>query len=157
MSKKRTWKYWTGRIVLLLLFVVGVGLVNLIWFKPFSIRMFYDKMFVELAFESPEMVTSLGIPVIYDMYKDELDDASDAENKRSFARLKKNYATLQDSALVWKGEAYVADIKNILVKFLGNKRAERALGIFFTAHNFQARWLTPRRWRTSSNGVCSPA
>ncbi len=45
-----------------------------------------------------------------------------------------NFTTLQDSALVWKGEAYVADIKNVLVRFLGEKRASRALNIFFTKY-----------------------
>ena len=45
-----------------------------------------------------------------------------------------SYSTLQDGALVWKGEAYVADIKNILIKFLGEERAQRALNIFFTKY-----------------------
>lgn len=45
-----------------------------------------------------------------------------------------NFTTLQDSALVWKGEAYVADIKNVLIRFLGEKRATRALNIFFTKY-----------------------
>lgn len=95
MQKKRTWKYWTGKTVLLLLFIVVIGLVNVIWFKPFSIRVFYDRLFVELALESPEIVTSLGIPGLYDMYKGDLDDVSDAENKKSFEKLKKDYETLQ--------------------------------------------------------------
>ena len=43
----------------------------------------------------------------------------------------KNYTNLQDSALVWKGEAYVTDIKNVLIKFLGEQRTERALKLFF--------------------------
>lgn len=43
----------------------------------------------------------------------------------------KNYTNLQDSALVWKGEAYVSDIKNVLRKFLGEERTERALKLFF--------------------------
>ncbi len=47
----------------------------------------------------------------------------------------KNFTTLQDSALVWKGEAYVADIKSVLVRFLGEKRATRALNIFFTKYD----------------------
>lgn len=42
-----------------------------------------------------------------------------------------NLSKLQDSALVWKGEAYVADIKRILIKMLGVKRTERALNLFF--------------------------
>lgn len=41
-----------------------------------------------------------------------------------------NYANLQEGAFVWKGEAYVSDIRNILVRFLGHRRTARALTIF---------------------------
>ena len=57
--------------------------------------------------------------------------------ERNYAEMfvdSKNFTKLQDSALVWKGEAYVADIKNVLVRFLGEKRAARALNIFFTKY-----------------------
>lgn len=47
----------------------------------------------------------------------------------------RNYSKLGDSALVWKGEAYVADIKNVLIKFLGHARTERALSLFFRKYN----------------------
>lgn len=45
-----------------------------------------------------------------------------------------SFTSLQDNAFVWKGEAYVSDIKNVLVRFLGNKRATRALHLFFTKY-----------------------
>lgn len=54
--------------------------------------------------------------------------------ERNYAEMfidSKNYSSLQDNALVWKGEAYVSDIKNVLIKFLGEARAERALNLFF--------------------------
>jgi len=47
----------------------------------------------------------------------------------------KNYSQLQDGALVWKGEAYVAEIKNVLNTFLGQERTERALRLFFKKYN----------------------
>jgi len=46
----------------------------------------------------------------------------------------KNLIALQDNALVWKGEAYVADIKEVLVRFLGEKKATQALKSFFTKY-----------------------
>ncbi len=94
MSKKRTWKFWTGRIILSLLFIGTIWVVNLIWFKPFNIRHFYDKVFVKFAIGSPEMVTQLGIPVLYDMYKDDLDDESDKKSWEDFEDMKADYATL---------------------------------------------------------------
>ena len=54
--------------------------------------------------------------------------------ERNYAEMfvdSKNFSSLQDSALVWKGEAYVADIKNVLIKFLGEDRSQRALNLFF--------------------------
>lgn len=93
-KKKRTWKFWTGRSLLVLLIIVGLWLTNLIWFKPFSINHFYEKVFVELALDSPELTTQLGIPFIYDWYKDDLDDISDAKNWENFNKAKKNYETL---------------------------------------------------------------
>ncbi|GAB4156451.1 MAG: ATP-binding protein [Winogradskyella sp.] len=54
--------------------------------------------------------------------------------ERNYAEMfvdSKNYSDLQDGALVWKGEAYVADIKKVLVKFLGEARTDRALKLFF--------------------------
>jgi signal transduction histidine kinase len=42
---------------------------------------------------------------------------------------------LQDNALVWKGEAFVADIRNVLNKFLGVIRTNRALDLFFRKYD----------------------
>ncbi|MFA5299474.1 MAG: ATP-binding protein, partial [Lutibacter sp.] len=40
------------------------------------------------------------------------------------------YASLQEGAYVWKGEAYVSDIRKVLTRFLGESRTERALNLF---------------------------
>lgn len=45
------------------------------------------------------------------------------------------FSTSQNDAFVWKGEAYVNDIKAVLVRFLGEKRANRALSLFFKKYN----------------------
>ncbi|MEW7291855.1 DUF885 domain-containing protein [Aquimarina sp. 2304DJ70-9] len=94
MAKKRTWKFWTSRTILIIIVLGLLWLTNLIWFRPFNIKHFYDKVFVELALESPELTTSMGIPVLYDMSKDELDDISDAKQWESFNKMKEDYETL---------------------------------------------------------------
>lgn len=38
--------------------------------------------------------------------------------------------TMKETAYVWKGEAYVADIQQLLIRFIGEVRAEKALRIF---------------------------
>jgi len=58
--------------------------------------------------------------------------------ERNYAEMfvdSKNYASLQDGAYVWKGEAYVEDIKDVLAKFLGEERTRKALRVFFTKYN----------------------
>ncbi|MDX5436135.1 MAG: histidine kinase, partial [Pontibacter sp.] len=37
------------------------------------------------------------------------------------------YSTVYESSIVWKGTAYIPDIKSLLISFLGEKRAETAM------------------------------
>ncbi|MDF0716696.1 ATP-binding protein [Muricauda sp. 334s03] len=46
-----------------------------------------------------------------------------------------NYGNLQEGGFIWKGEAYVADIKRLLSRFLGEERTNRALRIFNRKYN----------------------
>ena len=95
MANKRNWKFWTGRTILGLLVVGGLWLTNLIWFKPFNIKHFYDKVFIQLVMESPELTTQVGVPVLYNLSKNELDDISDKKQWESFNKMKEDYKTLQ--------------------------------------------------------------
>jgi len=52
---------WILRIVGLLLFVAAIFLVNLIWFRPWSLNLFYEKVFAQVLFEEPELLSSLGL------------------------------------------------------------------------------------------------
>ncbi|MDT8416768.1 MAG: ATP-binding protein [Lutibacter sp.] len=58
--------------------------------------------------------------------------------ERNFAEMfvdSTKYASLQEGAYVWKGEAYVRDIKNVLTRFLGERRTERALNLFYMKYD----------------------
>ena len=58
--------------------------------------------------------------------------------ERNYAEMfvdSRNYDSLQDGAYVWKGEAYVEDIKDVLIRFLGIEKTKKALRIFFTKYN----------------------
>ncbi|HOY12496.1 MAG TPA: DUF885 domain-containing protein [Saprospiraceae bacterium] len=94
IKKKRTWKFWIFRTLLVLFLIGAVWLINLIWFRPLNIRHFYDRTFVLFALKSPETVTQLGIPVLYDWTKDKWDDVSDAKLRENFKQTKKDYETL---------------------------------------------------------------
>ena len=58
--------------------------------------------------------------------------------ERNFAEMfvdSTKYAELNEDGYVWKGEAYVRDIKEVLTRFLGEKRTERALNLFYIKNN----------------------
>jgi len=58
--------------------------------------------------------------------------------ERNFAEMfvdNSKYASLHENAYVWKGEAYVKDIRKVLTRFLGEKRTERALNLFFMKYD----------------------
>lgn len=48
-----------------------------------------------------------------------------------FASNSNDFALFSETAYVWKGEAYVADIRNVLEKFLGTEKTNRAINLFF--------------------------
>ena len=120
MTKKINWKFWTGRTILGLLVIGGLWLTNLIWFKPFNIKHFYDKVFIELAISDPELVTQLGIPVLYDIYKEDLSDASDKKGWEDFLKLKDDLAALQSYDFESQSKENKLNTK-ILSSFLGKQ------------------------------------
>ncbi|APD07790.1 sensor protein [Flavobacteriaceae bacterium UJ101] len=57
--------------------------------------------------------------------------------ERNYAEMIVNnsHTIAQENSYVWKGEAYVDDIRNVLNRFLGEYRTERALNLFYQKHN----------------------
>jgi signal transduction histidine kinase len=58
--------------------------------------------------------------------------------ERNFAEMfvdSSKYAAMHEDAYVWKGEAYVKDIRKVLTRFLGEQRTERALNLFYMKYN----------------------
>lgn len=52
------------------------------------------------------------------------------------------YIQNHEDAFIWRGKAYVSDIRNILVKFLGEKKTEQALRIFNLKYNIDTKTET---------------
>ncbi|MEO9508128.1 ATP-binding protein [Nonlabens ulvanivorans] len=58
--------------------------------------------------------------------------------ERNYAELVVNassYGELQENAFVWRGEAYVSEIRKALIRFLGEKRTTRALNLFYRKYD----------------------
>lgn len=80
----------------LLLLVLIALVVNIIWFRPVFKRTFYEKVFIQFAFDSPELLSRLrlleGLGI--QSHNRLLDDVSDAQADRLMVRLRENLATL---------------------------------------------------------------
>jgi uncharacterized protein (DUF885 family) len=87
---------WAFRGVLLLLLAITLLVLHSLYFKPLSIRIFYERVFAEFALDSPQIVSSLGmLPPSIDWLSDELDDYSIAKGDAQMAKLKSDLATLR--------------------------------------------------------------
>ena len=92
---------WFFRILALLLIVAAVFLVNLIWFRPWSLNLFYEKVFVQVVFNEPELLSSLGLVEQFGItgHNGKLDDASPAHQQKVFDRWKSALTQLRDYPL----------------------------------------------------------
>ena len=92
---------WILRIVAVLLLAAAIFLVNLIWFRPWSLNLFYEKVFAQVLFEEPELLSSLGLVEQFGIYahNGKLGDESPAHQQRSFDRAKQNLANLRAYSL----------------------------------------------------------
>ncbi len=90
------WK-WFGRLLLLALLVLAAFVVNAIWFKPLSSRVFYERVFLEFGLQSPELLSQLRLLEGLGIrgHNAELDDRSQASADQQFAKLKTDLATLR--------------------------------------------------------------
>lgn len=74
---------------------VSVWLVNLIWFRPFFISQFYDRIFIEYALDDPELISRLRLPVLSGFYNDELTDISEQKQRERRFKLHGALAVLR--------------------------------------------------------------
>ena len=80
-----------------LLLATAVFAVNLIWFRPFSLNLFYEKVFVSFMLKNPELLTSVGLfeSFGYRAHNAHLDDVSVAKGDRDFATWHADLADLK--------------------------------------------------------------
>jgi uncharacterized protein (DUF885 family) len=87
---------WTLRILALLVIVLAVFVINLIWFRPWSLNLFYEKVFAQVLFEEPELLSAIGLVERFGItgHNAKLNDASPAHQQRFFDRAKESLEQL---------------------------------------------------------------
>src|SRR6266550_350920 len=88
---------WLGAITAVLVIAIAIFLINLIWFRPWSLNLFYDKVFAEILFDHPEILSTLGLVEQIGLtgHNGKLDDESPAHQQREFDRWKRDLAQLR--------------------------------------------------------------
>jgi uncharacterized protein (DUF885 family) len=97
---KRTLKFLFG-IVLAIAIAGAIFLTNLIWFRPWNLDLFYEKVFAEAVFKEPELLSSLGLVEQFGItsHNGKLNDVSPAHQEKVVARFKKDLAQLHQYPL----------------------------------------------------------
>src|SRR4029453_12562676 len=92
---------WLGAITAVLVIAIAIFLVNLIWFRPWSLNLFYEKVFAEILFDHPEILSTLGLVEQFGItsHNGKLDDESPAHQQREFNRWKSDLAQLHEYPL----------------------------------------------------------
>lgn len=97
---KKTLK-WLLAIFAVLFVAAAVFLINLIWFRPWSLNLFYEKVFAQVLLEEPEMLSGLGLVEQFGItgHNAKLGDVSPAHQQRAYDRGKQNLADLRAYSL----------------------------------------------------------
>jgi uncharacterized protein (DUF885 family) len=92
---------WLGALVAVVVIVIAVFLVNLIWFRPWSLNLFYEKVFAEVVFDHPELLSTLGLVEQFGItsHNGKLDDESPAHQQHEFDMWKRDLTQLRQYPL----------------------------------------------------------
>src|SRR6201997_1827176 len=92
---------WLGGIILLLIVILAVFVINLIWFRPWSLNLFYEKVFAETIFSEPELLSQLGLVEQFGItsHNGKLSDESPAHQQMLIDRWKKDLKQLHQYPL----------------------------------------------------------
>src|SRR6478736_386601 len=88
---------WLGAITAIFVIVVAIFVINLIWFRPWSLNLFYEKIFAQVLFDEPELLSAIGLVERFGItgHNAKLGDASPAHQQKFFDRAKKSLEDLR--------------------------------------------------------------
>jgi len=87
---------WGFRTLLVLFLLLALFVLHSMYFKPVHIRIFFERVFAEYAFEDPQLLSSLRmLPPWLDWYSDDLSDLSLAQEEKLNKKVLDDLATLR--------------------------------------------------------------
>jgi uncharacterized protein (DUF885 family) len=86
-----------GGLLAAAVLLVTIFVVNLIWFRPFKLDHFYEKVFISFMLDNPELLTMMGVAEQfgYRRHNAHLNDESVAKMDRDFAAWRQNLEDLK--------------------------------------------------------------
>lgn len=86
-----------GALLGVVVLLAGVFAVNSIYFRPWSIRVFFERTFLQFALQNPELLTSIGLLEQFGIqsHNAKLNDESPAHTERLLALGKESLETLR--------------------------------------------------------------
>src|ERR1700737_1214169 len=92
---------WFFSIVLLAVIMLAIFLINLIWFRPWSLNLLYEEVFAEVIFSEPELLSALGLVEQFGItsHNGKLSDESPAHQQKVIDRWKKDLTQLREYPL----------------------------------------------------------
>ncbi|MFC6635096.1 DUF885 domain-containing protein [Microbulbifer taiwanensis] len=89
---------WSGGILLAGVLAVGAFAINAVYFKPWSINVYFERAFIKLGTTSPEILSQLRIFEQFgiDGHNAHLDDVSEAEGRRQMEMIRDELAVLRE-------------------------------------------------------------
>src|SRR5690348_5357636 len=97
---RTTLKYGLGAVAVLFV-AAAIFVVNVVWFRPWSLDLFYDKIFAQVLFDEPELLSAVGLVEQFGItgHNGKLGDESPAHQQRRFERAKHALADLHAYSL----------------------------------------------------------
>ena len=88
---------WFFSIAAIFFVALAVFLINLIYFRPWSLNLFYEKVFAQAIFSEPELLSSLGLVEQFGItgHNGKLNDESPAHQEEVAARWRKDLKQLR--------------------------------------------------------------
>ncbi|MGV6852980.1 MAG: DUF885 domain-containing protein [bacterium] len=89
---------WTAKGLLVAIVLFAIFVAQAIWFRPLSINVFYNKIFLEFALENPEMLSSMRLlePIGFTSHNGKLDNASPEHELKMAQMSEKNLEQLHE-------------------------------------------------------------
>src|SRR5437667_11386315 len=88
---------WIGAIIAVIAIAFAVFLTNLVWFRPWSLNLFYAKVFAEVLFDHPQLLSTLGLVEQFGItrHNGKLDDESSDDEQPQYDRAKPDLTPLR--------------------------------------------------------------